>query len=131
MKGSVAPMLVAVVAIAVLAACRVHAQGAASPGNAANGRTTYLKAGCQACHGTMGQGGPGGRLAPRPVPAAAFTAYVRKGKVSDPRANRHWSGMPPFSARFLSDSEVADIHAYLASIAEPPAASRIPLLSGP
>jgi mono/diheme cytochrome c family protein len=126
-----ASILLATVVICVLAPGRVGAQGGAAAGNAANGRTVFIKAGCPACHGTMGQGGPGGRLAPKPVPAAAFTSYVRKGKVSDARANRNWAGMPPFSTKFISDSELADIYAYLANIAEPPAVNRIPLLAGP
>ncbi|MSO30525.1 MAG: cytochrome c [Acidobacteria bacterium] len=79
---------------------------------------------------TVGQGGPGGRLAPKPLPSAAFTGIVRRGRMSNPRANRNWAGMPPFSAKFLSDAEVADIHAYLSSIPDPPAVSSLPLLSG-
>lgn len=94
------------------------------------GKAVYLKAACHGCHGTVGQGGPGGRLAPKPLPSAAFTGIVRKGRMSNPRANRHWAGMPPFSAKFLSDAEVADIHAYLSSIPDPPAVSSVPLLSG-
>jgi len=130
-KGIPALILTLTLVMSMPAAVRVYAQGAASTGNATNGKTVFMKAGCHGCHGTMGQGGPGGRLAPKPIPAAAFTSYVRKGKVNNPGANRHWAGMPPYSAKFISDSELADIYAYLASIAEPPAASSIPLLSGP
>jgi ubiquinol-cytochrome c reductase cytochrome c subunit len=101
----------------------------AQTGDAAKGKAAFLKAGCYGCHGTMGQGGPGGRLAPKPVPMAAFTSFVRNGKMGNPRANRHWAGMPPYSARFLSDAELADIYAYLVSIPEPPDPTRVPLLS--
>lgn len=96
----------------------------------ARGKAVYLKAACHGCHGTVGQGGPGGRLAPKPLPSAAFTGIVRKGRMSNPRANRNWAGMPPFSAKFLSDADVADIHAYLSSIPDPLAVSSMPLLSG-
>lgn len=113
----------------VVAAALLAAAAQAQSGNAASGKAVYMKAGCYGCHGTMGQGGPGGRLAPKPLPMAAFTTFVRKGKLSNPRANRHWAGMPPYSAKFLTDAELADIHAYLASIPEPPAPGAVPLLS--
>ena len=100
------------------------AQGPAA-GNAANGKTVYMKAGCYACHGSMGQGGPGGRIAPMALQQPIFTNYVRNGKAN-PGANRNWSGMPPFSTKFISDSELADIYAYLTSIPAPP--KNIPLL---
>lgn len=113
----------------ILFAVAVQAQNAAPTGNAANGKAVFVKAGCYACHGSMGQGGPGGRLAPKPIAAPIFTNYVRKGKVNNPAANRNWSGMPPFSEKFISDSELADIYAYLAGIAEPPAIKSIALLN--
>jgi mono/diheme cytochrome c family protein len=50
---------------------------------------------------------------------------VRNGKAN-PGANRNWSGMPPFSTKFISDSELADIYAYLTSIPAPP--KNVPLL---
>ena len=85
-------------------------------GNADNGKKLFFKNGCYECHGTVGQGGTGPRLAPRPLVAAALTAYVRKPG----------GGMPPYSAKVMSDAEVADIRAYLATIPEPP--KDIPLL---
>jgi len=91
----------------------VFAQNA---GDADNGKKLFFKNGCYECHGTVGQGGTGPRLAPRPLAAAALTAYVRK-----PGA-----GMPPYSAKVMSDAEVADIRAYLATIPEPP--KDLPLL---
>jgi mono/diheme cytochrome c family protein len=43
---------------------------------------------------------------------------------------RHPSGtMPPFTAKVVSDAELTDIRAYLASVAEPPPAKNIPLLN--
>lgn len=87
-----------------------------------------MKAGCYACHGSMGQGGPGGRLAPNVIPNAIFTNYVRNGKAN-PGANRNWSGMPPFSTKFISDSELADMYAYLVSVPAPPPVKSVPLLN--
>ena len=85
-------------------------------GNADNGKKLFFKNGCYECHGTVGQGGTGPRLAPKPLAAAALTAYVRKPG----------GGMPPYSVKVMSDAEVADIRAYLATIPEPP--KDIPLL---
>jgi ubiquinol-cytochrome c reductase cytochrome c subunit len=91
----------------------VRAQDA---GNADNGKKLFFKNGCYECHGTVGQGGTGPHLAPKPLATAALTAYVRKPG----------GGMPPYSAKVMSNAEVADIRAYLATIPEPP--KDIPLL---
>ena len=91
----------------------------------ANGETAYLRVGCHACHGTVGHGGAGTRLAPNTLPLAAFEAWIRSGTPG-------WSfarGMPAFSAAVLTDQEVADIRAFLASLPAPPAAQDIPLLN--
>jgi len=37
--------------------------------------------------------------------------------------------MPTFSAKVISDADLTDIHAYLASIPDPPAVKDIPLLN--
>ena len=45
-------------------------------GNAQNGKKIFSSDGCYECHGYAGQGGSAGaRLAPRPVPFAAFSKY--------------------------------------------------------
>src|SRR5258708_32181596 len=101
------------------------AQQTAQPspsGNAARGKTAFMSAGCYTCHGTVGQGGAGARLAPKPRAAAAFMAYVRSGR-------RGWSvaaGMPAYPAGMLSDAALADMYAYLASIPAPQPPSEIP-----
>ena len=86
--------------------------------DADNGKKLYTTVGCYECHGRVGQGGSAGpRLAPRPVPLQALVAYVR-----------HPSGaMPPYTSKLVTDAQLADIHAFLASI--PPPAKDIPLLT--
>jgi ubiquinol-cytochrome c reductase cytochrome c subunit len=89
-------------------------------GSAANGKKLFTTYGCYQCHGTQGQGTAAGpRLAPKPIALAALTAYVRAPKGQ----------MPPYTAKVVSDAELADIRAYLASIPEPPSVKNIPLLN--
>jgi len=87
--------------------------------DASTGKKLFLKFGCYECHGTQGQGtAAGARLAPKPIPLAALIAYVR----------RPVGQMPPYTNKVVSDAELADIRAYLASIPDPPPATSIPLL---
>jgi mono/diheme cytochrome c family protein len=106
-------VLVALVSFALAADPKVYA------GDAAHGQRLFESAGCWECHGHVGQGGQGPRLAPSPLPLAAFAAFVR-----DPKQE-----MPPYSARVLSAQDLVDIHAYLETIPPPPAG--IKLLSSP
>jgi mono/diheme cytochrome c family protein len=100
------------------AACCLLAQAPA--GNQTNGKMLFTKYGCFECHGTQGQGTTAGaRLAPKPIALAALIAYVRQPKGQ----------MPPYTAKVVSDADLADIRAYLAAIAEPPPAKSIPLLN--
>ena len=94
-------------------------------GNAEKGKATYMKIGCYTCHGTLGQGGAGARLAPNPLAAAAFMNYVRKGGPN----HTFLGGMPAYSTTIISDADLADIRTYLASIAPPPPVKSIPLLN--
>jgi len=97
----------------------------ASRGAAANGETVYLRAGCHACHGTVGHGGAAPKLAPNTLPLAAFTTWVRDGTPG-------WSiarGMPAFPPTVVSDAELADVRAFLASLPPPRAVEDIPLLN--
>ncbi len=87
---------------------------------AANGKKLFSKYGCYECHGTQGQGTTAGaRLAPKPIALAALIAYVRQPKGQ----------MPPYTAKVVSDADLADIRAYLASLPDPPPAKNIPLLN--
>lgn len=94
------------------------AQGAPR-GDVENGKKIYSSYGCYQCHGYVAQGGPGGRLAPRPPAFAAFARYVR----------RPTGQMPPYTAKVVSDQEVADIYAFLLTIPPPPAVDTIPILA--
>lgn len=88
--------------------------------SAAAGKKLFSKYGCYECHGTQGQGTTAGaRLAPKPIALAALIAYVRQPKGQ----------MPPYTAKVVSDADLADIRAYLVSIPEPPPAKNIPLLN--
>ena len=91
----------------------------------ANGESVYLRVGCQACHGTVGHGGAAPRLAPNTLPLPGFTTWVRNGTPG-------WSfatGMPAFPPSVISDADLADIRAYLASLPPPPPVAEIPLLA--
>ncbi len=83
-----------------------------------------MRVGCYACHGTVGHGGAGARLAPNTLPLPAFQTWVRNGTPG-------WtatSGMPAFPATVITDQELADVRAFLASLPAPPAVQDIPLL---
>jgi ubiquinol-cytochrome c reductase cytochrome c subunit len=114
----VVAILMAGVALFVFQASRVQAQNSAQSDNAEKGKAVFMRVGCYACHGTVGQGGTGPRLAPNPMTTDRLTAYVRKP-----------AGMPAYSAKVLSDSDLADIRAYLATIPAPPPVNSIPLLN--
>jgi len=88
-------------------------------GNAQNGKKIFASYGCYQCHGYEAQGGPGARLAPRPIAFAAFSRYVRQPTGE----------MPPYTVKVVSDKELADIYAFLQSISQPPAVKSIPLLN--
>jgi ubiquinol-cytochrome c reductase cytochrome c subunit len=85
------------------------------------GRALYVRDGCYECHGYVGQGSlmSGPSLAPSPIPLNAMIAYVHAPKGQ----------MPPYSAKILSDQELADIHAYLTSVPPAPSVDSIALLT--
>ena len=112
------------VALAAFVASVILGHGPAiAAGNAAKGKTAFTTFGCWQCHGFEGQGSVatsnGKVLAPDPLPWDTFSAFVRTSNV----------GMPPYSAKVLSDADLADIHAYLSSIPKPKDHKSIPLLS--
>jgi len=97
------------------------AQAPVAPtGNAQKGQQLFTSYGCYQCHGREGQGSTatGPRLAPRPLPFAALTRYVRQPSGQ----------MPPYTSRVVPDTDLADIYAFLQSRPQPPAVDSIPLL---
>ena len=89
-----------------------------SAGNADRGKKLFVDDGCYECHGRAAQGGVGPRLAPKPPTANVIAAYIRQPSGE----------MPPYTAKVISDAEIADIYAYLQTIPEPPKVDSIPLL---
>ena len=96
-----------------------QAQAAQAPaGNADTGKKLYVSYGCWQCHGYEGQGGAAPRIAPRPLPLAAFLTFVRRPP----------NQMPAYTERLMSDVDLGHIHAYLQSRPTPPPVQSIPLL---
>jgi ubiquinol-cytochrome c reductase cytochrome c subunit len=92
----------------------------APDGDAAKGKALFVKNGCYQCHNYEGHGGAAGaRLAPNPLPFRTFVTYVRS-----PRGD-----MPPYTAKVMSEQDLADVHAYLRSRPRPAAVANIPLLA--
>jgi len=88
-----------------------------SPGNAQKGKIVFESLGCNKCHGSEGEGvsgsGPSGgvpRIASTSLALPAFDQLVRKPKGI----------MPPFGADKASDSDLADVYAFLQTL-KPPA----------
>jgi mono/diheme cytochrome c family protein len=87
--------------------------------NASHGKNLFISNGCAECHGSGAEGGTGPHLAPNPPSAAFIGTYIR-----------HPAGeMPPYAASVVSDSDIADIYAYLQSIPAPPKLKDIPELN--
>ena len=87
--------------------------------SASNGKKIFDSYGCYQCHDHDGHGGVGARLAPNPIPFAAFSKYVRQPAGE----------MPPYTKKVVSDRELADIYAYLQTVPQPPPAKSIPILN--
>jgi mono/diheme cytochrome c family protein len=91
--------------------------------SAGSGKSLYNdKYMCYTCHGYSGQNGPGARLVPMKMSETAFIAYVR----NPGQPNR----MPSFSAKVVSDAQLADLYAYIKSLPDSsPDAKKVPLLN--
>ena len=90
-------------------------------GDVKRGQAAYMKNFCYTCHGTAGQGGDRGsgpRIAFDVWPWEAFAQAVRRPRES----------MPRYPVEHLSDQELADIYAYVASHKRGAKAADIPLL---
>jgi len=104
--------------VSVLIAAQESKPSDTPAGNAENGKRIFNKIGCYQCHGHEGQGSvmTGPRIAPDPVPFEVLAGYVRKPTGE----------MPPYTAKVVSDQELADIYAFLQSRPHPPSAKNIP-----
>ena len=90
-------------------------------GDAARGFKAFKHHLCDTCHGTVGQGGERGagpKIAPDVWPYAAFAQQTRKPRLV----------MIPYSEKTLPEKDLVDMHAYLRTIKNPPAANDVPLL---
>jgi len=89
-------------------------------GDAENGKKLFTAYGCYQCHGRQGAGAA---IAPRiGPPALSLVGVVRY--VRAPTGQ-----MPPYTAKVVSDQDLADIYAYLKSFPAPPPTSSISLLN--
>ena len=107
------------IAAALLAA--LPALGETPAGDAARGKAAYMKNMCWTCHGTAGQGGDRGsgpRIAYDVWPWEGFAQQVRRPRES----------MPRYAPEHVSDQDLADIYAYVASMKPGAKAKDIPLL---
>jgi ubiquinol-cytochrome c reductase cytochrome c subunit len=104
----------------VFAAALVASQAALAAGSAEKGKTAFVQHGCWQCHGFVGQGGvTGPKLAQTQLSVEALSAFVRNTR----------GGMPPYQKAILSETDIADIHAYLQSVPKPLDYKSIPLLN--
>lgn len=95
------------------------ASQSAPAGNADTGKKLFVSYGCWQCHGYEGQGGAAGpRLAPRPLPFAGFSRYIR----------RPTNQMPPYTEKVVPDADLAHIYAFLQSRPASKPVESIPLL---
>ena len=112
-------MRIAIAAFAALATSLAFAD--APKGDATRGQQLYMKNLCYTCHGTAGQGGDRGS-----GPRIAYDVWPWEGFLQQVRHPREQ--MPRYDARFVSDQDLADIYAYVASMKRGRKASEIPLL---
>jgi mono/diheme cytochrome c family protein len=89
-------------------------------GDTAKGKEYFLSYTCYGCHGFSAQNGPGrNRLNPMNMTQSGFIGLVRKPTINQ---------MPSYSAKVISDQQLADVWAYLKTLPNAPAAKDIPLL---
>ena len=89
----------------------------APAGNAERGKAVYTRVGCYECHGRDAQSGRP-TLGPNALPFPAFEHQVRSPRLD----------MPPYTAKVLSDADLADIYAFVKSVSQPPKVDSVPLL---
>jgi mono/diheme cytochrome c family protein len=115
--------IISVVLLAAAAAtiCVTRSVSAAEPSaDAKMGHDIYMRDGCWQCHGTAGQGG--GPFGPKLIPALPFEAFRQQ--------LRHpVSEMPVYTAKVMSDQDLAAVYAYVKSLPPAKPLSEIPMLN--
>jgi ubiquinol-cytochrome c reductase cytochrome c subunit len=119
-------LAVFLISTVVAGAISLQAQTPAAPaarnapaGNVDNGKKIFASYGCYQCHNYAANGGNAGpRLAPNPIAFPAFIRQIRKPS----------NEMPPYTAKVVSDQDVADIYAFLQTIPAAPAAGSLAIL---
>lgn len=120
---NVAVIAATLLAFAAPAFAQSAGQGAApSADDAGQGKDIFMKEACYTCHGTAGEGGA---MGPQ-IAHVGLTADAIKQQLRDPQAQ-----MPAYTAKVLSDAQVADIAAYIQSLSQgpKPTGKDIPLLN--
>ncbi len=118
-------VFVASLAVAVGFSTAILGQQRAVPaaelkGDAATGKDYFIKYTCYGCHGFSAQNGPGrNRLNPMTMTVTGFIGAVRAPGSTQ---------MPTYSAKVISDQQLADIWTYVKTLPNAPAAKDIPLL---
>ena len=107
--------------IAVLLSAALPALAQAPAGDAARGKTAFMKHMCYTCHGTAGQGGDRGS-----GPRIAYDVWPWEGFAQQVRHPREQ--MPRYPKELVSDQDLADIYAYVASFKPGKKAKDIELL---
>jgi mono/diheme cytochrome c family protein len=90
--------------------------------NPSNGQRLFVRDGCYECHGYLGQGSTstgGTRLGPPQIPVSAFVSYVR-----EPTGQ-----MPPYTAKVISNEDLAEIYNFLKTVPSPPPLKSIAILN--
>src|SRR5579859_638873 len=97
-------------------------QESAAAENPSNGQRLFVRDGCYECHGYLGQGSTstgGTRLGPPQIPLSAFVSYVREPT----------GAMPPYTAKVISNEDLAEIYNFLKSVPPPPPLKSISILN--
>jgi mono/diheme cytochrome c family protein len=101
---------------------RAQGEKTSPAGDAGHGALLFARDGCYECHGREGQGSrqtSAPRIGPPALPLAEFARYIRHPRGS----------MPPYTSKVISESELADVYAFLKSLPSPPPSDSIPLLN--
>ncbi len=102
----------------IAAALLVSAPAFAADNTVTEGKRLYNFKGCYQCHGYVGQGGAGVRLAPDVKPYEVFSDFVR-----------HTTGaMPSYSEKILAEDELKKIYAFLQTMPKAVDVAKTPLL---